>query len=214
MTGAEIIAQFEQYVDDLTELSTTQELILVNKIYHKICDLRPWEFLKKEKTGTMTTTTTIAFPDDFSHLLENFNYTDNSISTEINSKPCVVFISSNGGSTYNPFRVVNWSDRRQYVNTNGVCYIDYAASVITFPYAQSSGALYNFDYKSVPTNLTTGTSPVFPDRFQHAIYHGMAVDDMIIQLFDKARSYAKENQGAYKDYVDSMALWNANLQNY
>lgn len=214
MTGAEIIAQFEQYVDDLTELSTTQELILLNKIYHKICDLRPWEFLKKEKTGTMTTTTTIAFPDDFSHLLENFNYTDNSISTEINSKPCVVFISSNGGSTYNPFRVVNWSDRRQYVNTNGVCYIDYAASVITFPYAQSSGALYNFDYKSVPTNLTTGTSPVFPDRFQHAIYHGMAVDDMIIQLFDKARSYAKENQGAYKDYVDSMALWNANLQNY
>jgi hypothetical protein len=214
MTGAEIIAQFEQYVDDLTELSTTQELILLNKIYHKICDLRPWEFLKKEKTGTMTTTTTVAFPDDFSHLLENFNYTDNSISTEINSKPCVVFISSNGGSTYNPFRVVNWSDRRQYVNTNGVCYIDYAASVITFPYAQSSGALYNFDYKSVPTNLTTGTSPVFPDRFQHAIYHGMAVDDMIIQLFDKARSYAKENQGAYKDYVDSMALWNANLQNY
>ena len=214
MTGAEIIAQFEQYVDDLTELSATQELILLNKIYHKICDLRPWEFLKKEKVGTMTTTTTIAFPDDFSHLLENFNYTDNSISTEINSKPCVVFISSNGGSTYNPFRVVNWSDRRQYVNTNGVCYIDYAASVITFPYAQSSGALYNFDYKSVPTNLTTGTSPVFPDRFQHAIYHGMAVDDMIIQLFDKARSYAKENQGAYKDYVDSMALWNANLQNY
>lgn len=214
MTGAEIIAQFEQYVDDLTELSTTQELILLNKIYHKICDLRPWEFLKKEKTGTMTTTTTVAFPDDFSHLLENFNYTDNSISTEINSKPCVVFISSNGGSAYSPFKVVNWSDRRQYVNTNGVCYIDYTASAITFPYAQSSGALYNFDYKSVPTNLTTSTSPVFPDRFQHAIYHGMAVDDMIIQLFDKARSYAKENQAAYKDYVDSMALWSASLQNY
>lgn len=214
MTGAEIIAQFEQYVDDLTELSSTQELELLNKIYQKVCEDRPWEFCKKEKTGTMTSTTTIAFPSDFSHLLENYNYTDNGMSTETNSKPCVVFISSNSGSTYSPFKVVNWSDRRQYLNTNGVCYIDYASSVITFPYAQSSGALYNFDYKSVPTNLTTGTSPVFPDRFQHAIYHGMAVDDMIIQLFDKARSYAKENQGAYKDYVDSMALWNANLQNY
>lgn len=214
MTGAEIIAKFEQYVDDLTELSSTQELELLNKIYQKVCEDRPWEFCKKEKTGTMTSTTTIAFPSDFSHLLENYNYTDNGMSTETNSKPCVVFISSNSGSTYSPFKVVNWSDRRQYLNTNGVCYIDYASSVITFPYAQSSGALYNFDYKSVPTNLTTGTSPVFPARFQDIIYHGMAVDDMVIQLFDKARSYAKENQAMYESYLKQMALWNSNLQNY
>lgn len=214
MTGAEIIAKFEQYVDDLTELSSTQELELLNKIYQKVCEDRPWEFCKKEKTGTMTSTTTIAFPSDFSHLLENYNYTDNGMSTETNSKPCVVFISSNSGSTYSPFKVVNWSDRRQYLNTNGVCYIDYASSVITFPYAQSSGALYNFDYKSVPTNLTTSTSPIFPARFQDILYHGMAVDDMIIQLFDKARSYAKENQAMYESYLKQMALWNSNLQNY
>jgi hypothetical protein len=100
------------------------------------------------------------------------------------------------------------------VNTNGVCFIDYSSSVITFPYAQPSNALYNFDYKSVPTNLTTNTSPVFPARFQDILYHGMAVDDMIIQLFDKARSYAKENQAMYQSYLNQMALWNANLQNY
>lgn len=214
MTGTEIIAFFEQYVDDLTELSTTQELALLNKIYHRICDSRVWEFLKKEKTGTMTTTTTIAFPSDFSHLLENYNYTDNSYSTQINAKPCVVFIAPAGSTNYSPFQVVNWSDRRQYVNTNGVCYVDYSNSVITFPYTQPSGALYLFDYKAVPTDITGATSPIFPERFQHAIYHGMAVDDMVIQLFDKARSYAKENEAAYKDYVDSMALWNAHLQNY
>lgn len=214
MTGAEIIAKFEQYVDDLTELSSTQELELLNKIYQKVCDDRPWEFLKKEKTGTMNTTTTIALPSDFSHLLENFNYTDNSVSTEINSKPCVVFISYTSGNTYSPFQVVNWSDRRQYINTNNVCYVDYGSSVITFPYAQPSNALYNFDYKSVPTDLTANTSPVFPARFQDILYHGMAVDDMIIQLFDKARSYAKENQAMYESYLKQMALWNANLQNY
>lgn len=211
MTGSEIIAGFEQYVDDTTELSSAQELALLNKWYYKVCSNRTWELFKKEATGTLTTTTTITLPSDFENLVENYNYTDNSISTEINSKPVVVFVTT--GSSTAPFRVVNWSDRKQYENDNTVCYVDLVLSKIVFPVAQSASATYSFDYKYTPTALTTGTSPAFPARFHEMLYHGMATDDMIIQLFDKARSYAKENKAIYDDYLASMALWNANLRN-
>jgi hypothetical protein len=208
MTGQEIISRFELYVDDMSELSTEEELALANKIYHKMCDDRDWEILKKEASGTLTTTTTITIPSDFSHMVENFNYTDNAISREINAKPVVVFVDNV------PFQVVNWSDRKQYENTNNVCYVDIRNSQVVFPVAQSASATYSFDYKFVPADLTLATSPVFPERFQHGIFHGMCVEDMVIQIFDKARSYAAENQSLYASYLRDMAMWNANLQKY
>lgn len=207
MTGQEEIENFELYVDDTTELSSAEELNLLNKIYYKVCSSRAWEFLKKEATGTMTSTTTIALPSDFEYLIENYGYTDNQMSRNLNTKNMVVFV---GG---NPFFIVNWSDRKQYDNNNGVCYVDFRNSIIKFPVAQSASATYSFDYKATPAALTTATSPVFPERFHPILYHGMAVDDMIIQIFDKARSYAEENQMKHDSYLVDMALWNANLQN-
>ncbi len=208
MIGQEIITRFELYVDDMSELSTAEELALVNKIYHKVCDDRDWEILKKEASGTVDSTTTITLPTDFSHIIENFNYTDNSISREMNAKPVVVFVDGS------PYQVVNWSDRKQYDNTNNVCYVDVRNDQVVFPVAQSSSATYSFDYKAVPDDLTLETEPVFPERFQHAIFHGMCVEDMVIQLFDKARSYAAENQSLYTGYLRDMAMWNAKLQQY
>lgn len=209
MTASEIIAKFELYVDDTTELSSSEELDLFNKVYQRVCDDRPWEILKKEATGTMASTTTITMPSDFGFFVDNYSYTDNSISTQINARPVVVWITGSGAAS--PFQVVNWSDRKQYLNTNGVCYLDIASSLIRFPVAQSSGATYSLDYKAVPAVLAASESPIFPTRFHDIIYHGMCVDDMTIQLFDKARSYAGENQAQYNSYLKQMALWNANL---
>lgn len=207
MTATEIIAKFELYVDDTTELSSSEELALLNKIYFRVSSSRAWEILKKEATGTMTSTTTITLPSDFEYFVENYGYTDNQTSRNLNTKGQVVFVNNN------PFFIVNWSDRKQYENNNGVCYLDYRNSVIKFPVAQSASATYSFDYKYTPTALTLGTSPVFPERFHDVFYHGMAVDDMIIQLFDKARSYARENEIAYNSFLGDMEYWNANLQN-
>jgi hypothetical protein len=209
MNATEIITKFEQYVDDSSELSTAEELALLNKIYHKVCDDRPWEFLKKEASGTMATTTTITLPTDFGYLLDNYNYTDNSTSINNNARPVMIFINNN------PIQVVNWSDRRQYATSSAYCYLNLSNSTITFPVAQTSSATYSFDYIYIPTDLVGGgspTSPVFPARFHDILYHGMAVDDMICQLFDKARSYAVENQLKYNDYLKSMAYWNSQLQ--
>lgn len=208
MTTAEIIAGFETFVDDTTELSTAQEIALANKHYQIVCDDRPWEFLKKPGEGTMLSTTTITTPSDFGHFVENLNLTDNSQNYDFNAKPVGIFI--NGNKT---LRIINWSDRRQYENVDGYAYLDMAAGLIRTTYAQPSGATYSFDYKYVPTDLLIGSTPVFPARFHPMIYHSMAVDDMIIQLFDKSRSYANENRLAYAGYLSRMAYWNANLRN-
>ena len=49
MTAQEIIAAFELKVDDSTELSTSEELALLNRVYQLVCDERPWEILKKKR---------------------------------------------------------------------------------------------------------------------------------------------------------------------
>ena len=154
----------------------------------------------------MTSTTTITLPSDFEYFVENYNYTDNAYSTQVNSRPCAIFIDTN-----KVFKIVNWADRRQYVNTNQVAYLDLANSLIRFPVAQSASSTYSFDYKKTPTALTVGSTPVIPTRFQDILTHGMAVDDMIIQQFPKAQSYAAENQAKYNQLLSSMSFWNAKL---
>lgn len=206
MTAQTIIELFELKVDDTTELSTAEELALLNRIYQMVCDDRPWEILKKSADGTMTTTTTITAPTDFAYLVENVNYTDNSWSTEINSKPAGVLINGNKW-----LKLINWSDRRQYTNADGYVYYDPTAGALVTTYAQPAGATYSFDYKSVPADLTLGTEPVFPERFHSMFAYAMATDNMATQLFDKARSYAQENERVYLQYLQRMAVWNANL---
>lgn len=207
MLTSEIISNFELYVDDTTELSSVEELALANKSYYFVCDERPWEFLKTEWASTTTGANYVSLPSDFSYFFENNSYTENNESVEDNKSPKVILVN---GQKYN---LINWSDRRQYANRNGYCYVDVANSRLYFTVVPASGLSISADYIKIPAALTLVTSPIFPERFQHAIYHRMAIDDMIIQIFDKARSYADANQKAYDSYIASMALWNSNLLN-
>jgi hypothetical protein len=209
MTTSEIISNFELYVDDMTELSTSEELSLLNKILRKIWISRPWEFAKKSVSGSISGLE-ITLPTDFAYLYPNYNYTDNAIGTSTNSSPVVIYV----GSEYNPIKVINYSDRRRYYNQSGYAYIDSARSKLVFT-VQPTESTYEFDYIYVPATLIAGEDlPVpigFNDALSHAIYHGMAVDDMIIQLFDKAKSYARENEAKYNSYIADLAYMNANL---
>lgn len=212
MTAEEIIAKFELRVDDTTELSSDEELDLLNEHYQLLADERPWEILKKEASGTMASTTEIGdAPNDFKYFIENRNYTDNSISTEVGSKPTGILITSNGAKKW--LKIVNWSDRRQYENADGFAYWDPTDNKVKTFYPQPSGATYSYDYKAKPEPLALGDEPVFPSEYHGILAFMMAVDDMSIQLFDKARSYAPENQARVVNYLQRMAMWNANLQN-
>lgn len=207
LTAAQIISNFELYVDDTSELSSTEELALLNKIYRKVLTYKPWECTKSEWVTTTNGLTLIALPVDFAYFVENQNYTDNSIETNYGQAPKAVYINNS------PYRIVNWSDRRQYQNTSDVCYADISAGYLRFPVAPRSGLTLSADYVFIPPDLTLTDSPIFPAAFHPMLYHGMAVDDMIIQLFDKARSYAPANQAAFDSYLADFSYHNANLLN-
>ena len=210
MTGQTVITKFEQYVDDTTELSSSQELDLLQKIFNKVWIAKPWEFTKASIAGTFVLSIpNIPKPADFSSFLENNLSTDNSVSVENNAAPKVIFI----GSNYSPYQVINWSDRRQYRTKLGYAYLDLPNNGISLTGSPIGVDTYEFDYKKRPPTITLNAEiPGIPSEFHDMLYHGMAVDDEIILRFPKAQSYAPDNQGQYDTFMQSMAMWNASLQ--
>lgn len=208
MTKTQIITKFELFMDDSSDLSSSEESDLFDKWYAIVCNDRPWEFLKKSASGTVSTSNPyVSLPADFGHLTSNANSTESSYEA---SNP-VVFISKDGGTTFAPYKVVSWSDRRQYRNQDGYCYLDIPNSRLYFTLQPTGAWSYEFDYKSFPTALASGDSPAFPSQFHDIIYHGMCSDDFVIQQSDKAKSYKAENEEKFSILKNQMALWNANL---
>lgn len=205
MTKSEIITKFILYLDDMSELSSTEAEELFDKIYARVNAERPWEGTKTEYTGTQSTTLPyVALPTNFLSLTTNSNYTDSS--GEYAGKP-VVFI----GSTYTPYPVVSWSDRRQYRNHSNVVWIDVGNSRLQFALQPTAANAIEYDYHRIMPVLINSESPWFPVPYQDVIYHGMCMDDFIIQQSDKAKSYQAEHKQEYKRYMEMMGWWNSQL---
>jgi hypothetical protein len=202
MITSAIIDKFELYVDDGTELSSSEELDLAQKVYDAVCNNRPWEFLKKTHSATISGNA-ITLPTDFAYMTINGQSSDSSVAQETETEGKVIYV----GTNLTPVRMVNFSDRRKHQNEN-VAYIDMADGKIKFITTQTDTSA-EYDYIKIPPALTLATSPVFPERFHHIIFHGMAIDDYIIQQFDKARSYKDENTVAYNSILRDMAYWNS-----
>lgn len=204
MTAQEIITAFELQVDDLTELSTAEELALLNRLYQKVWMNRPWEFSKASASGTLSTTLPyVSLPADFGFMVANHNYTGE---TEYAGRP-VVFV----GTNLTPYEVVSWSDRRQYRNSSNKCYVDIVNLRLYFTVQPTEALTYEFDYQKVPASLGLSDTPAFPARFHPVLQFMMATEDFVLQLSDKAKSYAPENSARAQSYLDDMAYWNANL---
>jgi len=209
-TATEIITNFELQVSDVTELSSSEELYILNRVYNKVMSSRPWELLKTPASGTMLGSGVDGFyvtvPSDFAFFSPNYQYTNNTLSAQNNAAPVMIFI----GTNYSPYQVVNFSDRRQYLGSTGYAYLDLANNKIVFTGTPVS-TTYSFDYIKAPIALTAGATPIIPTRFQDVLVYGMAVDNEIIQMSPKATSYAQENQAKYDSMVLDMAYWNAKL---
>lgn len=202
MTKDQLIAKFNLYTDDSTELSDGETSDLFDKVYRDICVFKPWEFTKASHTATVSGTTT-PLPSNFLSLTRNANHTDTG---HYGADP-VVFV----GSTYIPYKIVNWSDRRQYRDVAGHAYIDIPNSNLVFTTSISDSI--EFDYQRQMPALSGSEEPAFPAEFHMIIPHAMAIDEMMIEMFEKARSYAEENENKYNYYLSQMSVWNARLQN-
>lgn len=204
MTAAEIITKFELYLDDTTELSTQEELDLLNKVYRFWNSSHTWEGTKSEFSGTTSTSVaTVALPDDFLYLTANNNFTD---ASEEAGRP-VVF----RGTDYAPIKVVSWSDRRQYRNNNNYAYIDYANSTLAFTATPTKVEAIEYDYHAQKADLTLTDTPWFPAEYHDGLFHFMAADDFMIQQAPKMKSYAAENTNAALDILNNAKLWNSQL---
>lgn len=204
MIGSELIAKFNLFTEDSTELSAAEELALLNSKYLHLCSLKSYEFLKKSATGTTSTTVPyITMPADFSH------FSSNNQEASDGDDPKVIFV----GSSFRPYKIINFSDRRQYRDQDGYAYLDIVNSRIYFTKQPVSAETYEFDYICVPATLTLATSPIFPERFQDVLAYMMSVDSFIIQQYPKAQSYAPENQSKANEILENLDLWNGNLTN-
>ena len=210
-TATELITLFELQVSDITELSTTEELSILNRINNRVCSARSWEFLKTSASGMLSGSGVdgyyITIPNDFSSFSDNLQYTNNTISPQNNASPKVIFI----GPKFSPTYLVNFSDRRQYLGSTGYAFLDLANDKIVFTGTPVSTA-YDFDYIKTPPVLTGSDTPPMPTRFQDILVYGMASENTIIEMSPKATSYMNENKAMYDQYMLDMAYWNAQLQ--
>lgn len=203
MTPTQIIAKFELFMDDTTELSSDEEFDIFLKNYYKVCTEKTWEFLKKERTGVATNVAYVTLPTDFLFLTANANYTN---SEELASNP-VVYV----GTTNRVYKVVSWSDRRAYRDQNNVCWIDYPAGRLVFAAPLTSLETVEFDYHSIPPTPALSDTILIPSVYADIVYHAMCMDDSIIQQSDKAKSYLKENQAMYTSILNRMKMWDSKL---
>lgn len=212
MTLQEVIALFQLYSDNSTELSSSEEVALANKKIQEIASDRPWEALKTQASGTISSSGTeyyITIPADFAFFVENNQTTDISVGVDNNASPKVIFV----GSNYVPYQIINFSDRRQFRNMTRYAYLDLSNNKIVFCGNPSSdGTTYEFDYLKFPATLALTDTITFPPaRFQSMIAHAMAVDEELIEKFPRLNSYTKENQFKYDNYLAALAYWNSNL---
>lgn len=192
LTTNDIITKFGLYFGDDTSLSTQESLDLCQKKYDDILQSEEWEFLKKSASGT-TSGTTLAQPTDFDRMTVN-QY---------------IYIGT-GNSVW---QQVPYEQRRNYTNSSGVFYYD--AKNEQFVFLIDPNNTYSFDYIYYPPALDlVSSNPVFPTRFYDMIYHAMLIDADIINLSDKARSYASLNQSLYESGLADMKSWNKKLSGY
>ena len=183
---AAIITEFETLIGSATELSSDDELKLLNKIYFQVLRQKAWEFLKKEASGTISGTD-ITQPADFFRMAD---------------EP-VIYI----GQYHNPFKLIPFTERRLYTNQNNNAYYD--ARQEKFVFFRTQNDTYTFDYLYTPDALTTsGSDPVFPQQFWGMLPFLMASDADAIELTDKARSYAIENKARGNQILTDMEIWN------
>ena len=193
-TGEEIISLFNLLVDDSTELSSAEELDLLNASYQEVCDDRPWEFLKTEFSGTTDGTTVLALPSNFSYFIEMNDDGEKIILVDGHS-----------------YLLINFSQRRQYKDQTGIAYFN--GTNLYFIEAPSTGLEVLGDYIKTPDDLTIATSPIFKASFHKMLAYKMAISDFIVQANLSDNNSIENNTALYRDYLSRMQYHNARLTN-
>ena len=200
LTGEQIIERFDLYPDDTTELSTDEELEVANDKLRLIYMEQSWEFLRRNKSGTIESDGKISTPIDFDEFMENY--------AEDSDIPNMKVVYIGNGA---PYVVIPMGQRnaRQYTNS---CWLDPADNKINFSQSPGSGTPYQFDYKTSPDDVTADTSPALPPEYHPMVVFLMLIDEEIIKKSEKARSNMQDNAVQYQTYLKNLKLRDARFK--
>lgn len=198
MIASDIIERFQLQVDDSSELSSAEELALLNEVYVDVCNDREWEWLKATATGsTSTSVPYIALPADFKQVVPN------------KDNRSVVFV----GTDFQEYLIIPFSSRRDHRDQDGYCYIDSVNQRLYFTLQPTSVKAIEYDYIKRPTALIASTAPIVTtDQFGNLIAYGMAAKFNPIEQTDKSVSYQKENRVEYLRILSDLQLEDANIK--
>lgn len=195
-----IIQNFELYTGNSLSISSSQELELCQKVYDEVLESFEPEFLKKSMTGNLPTSQNyITQPTDFNRLTEKrVMYVADDLATQRG----------------NEYYVVPFEDRRIYVNQTQYLYYDARQGRFVFTKTPAIAKEYEMDYIYVPPALDlVSSNPLFPIRYYPVIYHGMLINNDIIEMSEKARAYTQENSVMYNKWLADLQNWNAKQTN-
>ncbi len=203
MQPDDILKLFEVYVDDLTELSSFEEYQVLTKALTQIYNDRPWEFLRKTASVTLTTANSGPLPADFVSFMNNYN------EDQYNNIPekAVVYV---GGIAY---QIIPMGARTQKAGGR-YAYADLVNNLLSFTIPIGAGQVATFDYKYEPADIVDNTGTIaLPSQFHKFLPQIMAIDDDIIQKMEKARSNYDANMRVYNQTIKDLSHYNARFLN-
>jgi hypothetical protein len=202
MTITQILNSFHIFTDDMSELSTEEEIVVLNKAVQTILNDRQWEFMRKTYTGSVANSE-ITIPSDFNMFMPNFN--DN---TEVNYPLQSVVYISNDKTKYMPH--IPYGSRNQKQGA----YIDKQNGKIKFTEILTNGTQIEFDYNYTPVPISTINDTIpLPQEVHHYLGQIMAIDDDIIQKSEKARSNIDQNNKALAQLMSDLRRINTRYLN-
>jgi|14_taG_2_1085336.scaffolds.fasta_scaffold02038_4 hypothetical protein len=199
MTGAEIITQFQFLVDD-DNTSEAQALILLNIAYKRLLASREWNFLNKgiSSDTVASGTSAYALPSDFLSPMK------------------ITLQNSANLSDYYEMSPVPWRRRLEYASSDNYFYIDPVNSNYVFtksPPASRVGWAVFFDYLYEPSDIASGTSPIFNSAFHPIIAYEMARHFWYNEQDEKSRMFNNEMNAEYVLMLNQMQQWDERIGN-
>lgn len=190
MTGAELKQFTEDVLDGLT-IDDEFYYQLLNVAKTKLESQRMWQYLKKSTNPGAASSTAVDlsalgdFAEDYKVMV----------------------------GTSHEFSPVPFEEKYTYANSSGRYYIDWANEQLYLLGTVPSGQLYIF-YKRFTPEISSGTEPVFPERFHPilayyvAAYYqsGVDSDDVFARMSPENRAAALELQRAMERWDSSLAM--------
>jgi len=196
MTGEEIIEVFRTLVDD--ELGDIDDVKLLNLAYRTVLNMKSWEFLRKEYSGTINS------GDDYIALPSGFAY----IPLDGAKLYPIVYL----GTDVSEYSVIPYSKKRTYRDSKWFFYVDLVNDKLMATEPMDETLAIEFDYIYIPADLTLTTSPVFWSDFHQGLAYVMVLLFNMADQEEKSRGYSVEAEVKGMDWFNQMAMRDARLK--